>query len=108
MKTEYLKLGYPEAEFGGFSDVDGTVAFYSRVSALLTPDMSVVDFGCGRGAQTEDSSSYRQNLRRFRGRAHRVIGVDVDGVGVNNPTIDEFRLLPPGGMLTLSLRCTWR
>jgi SAM-dependent methyltransferase len=92
---------YPEAEFGGFSDVDGTVAFYSRISALLTPDMSVVDFGCGRGAQAEDTVVYRRNLRTFRGRVRRVIGVDVDGVGINNPTIDEFRLLAPGGVWPL-------
>jgi hypothetical protein len=39
MKRDYRKLGYPEIEFGGFSDVDGAVKFYARVSALLTPDM---------------------------------------------------------------------
>lgn len=98
MKKEYLKRGYPEAKFGGFSDVDGTVAFYSRVSALLTPAMSLVDFGCGRGAQVEDTVVYRRHLRTFRGRVRRVVGVDVDAVGINNPTIDEFRLLAPGGM----------
>jgi len=26
---------YPESRFGGFSDIDGTVTFYSRVNALL-------------------------------------------------------------------------
>ena len=98
MNREYLKRGYPEAEFGGFSDLDGTVAFYARVTALLTPDMSLVDFGCGRGAQAEDTVAYRRNLRTFRGRVRRVIGVDIDRVGMDNPTIDEFRLLAPGGM----------
>jgi SAM-dependent methyltransferase len=98
MKRDYRRRGYPEIEFGGFSDVDGTVTFYARVSALLRPDMSLVDFGCGRGAQAEDPVVYRRNLRIFRGRVRRVIGVDVDGVGIKNPTIDEFRLLAPGGI----------
>lgn len=98
VKRDYRKLGYPEIEFGGFSDVDGTVKFYARISALLTPDMTLVDFGCGRGAHTEDPVAYRRNLENFRGRAGRVIGVDVDGVGLANPTIDEFRLLPPDGI----------
>ena len=98
MIKEHLKRGYPEAEFGGFSDVDGTIGFYTRVSALVTSDMSLVDFGCGRGAQAEDTVLYRRNLRSFRGRVRTVIGVDVDGVGIHNPTIDEFRLLTPDGM----------
>jgi SAM-dependent methyltransferase len=98
MKREHLKRRYPEAEFGGFSDVDGTVAFYARVSALLTADMTLVDFGCGRGASAQDPVVYRRNLLTFRGRVRRVIGVDVDGHGINNPTIDEFRLLAPDGI----------
>ena len=98
MKRDHRKLGYPEIEFGGFSDVDGSVKFYSRVSALLTPDMTMVDFGCGRGASAQDPVVYRRNLRTFRGRVRRVIGVDVDGHGINNPTIDEFRLLPADGI----------
>ena len=60
--------------------------------------MSLVDFGCGRGAQTEDPVAYRRNLQNFRGRVRRVIGVDVDNAGLKNPTIDEFRLLAPGEM----------
>lgn len=38
---------YPEARFGGFSDIDGTMAFYLRVNALLGCDSVVLDFGCG-------------------------------------------------------------
>ena len=71
MKRDHRKLGYPEIEFGGFSDVDGSVIFYSRVTALLTPDMIMVDFGCGRGASSEDAVVYRRNLRSFRGRVRR-------------------------------------
>jgi hypothetical protein len=44
-----LSAHYPESNFGGFSDVDGTVSFYLRVNSLLRPDSNILDFGCGRG-----------------------------------------------------------
>lgn len=84
---------YPEVAFGGFSSVDGTVAFYSRVVALVRENYVVLDFGCGRGAQCGDDVKFRRDLRSLRGRAARVIGVDVDEVGFSNEFIDEFRLL---------------
>ena len=40
---------YPESRFGGFTDVDGTIAFYARVHSQLTPSSVVLDVGCGRG-----------------------------------------------------------
>jgi len=81
---------YPESRFGGYTDIDGTVAFYTRVSALLQPESSVVDFGCGRGAYGQDPVEVRRRLRVLRGRVHRVIGLDVDGAGADNPHLDEF------------------
>ncbi|MEO8660328.1 MAG: methyltransferase domain-containing protein [Bryobacteraceae bacterium] len=98
MKKNPSRRGYPEIEFGGFSDVDGTVRFFSRVSALLTPDAVVVDFGCGRGAQTEDPVAYRRDISNFRGRVRKVVGIDVDRAGAGNSTIDEFRHLLPDGI----------
>jgi SAM-dependent methyltransferase len=87
---------YPESRFGGFSNVDGTVAFYGRVNALLQPDAIVVDAGCGRGAYSEDPVAFRRELRIFKGRAARVIGLDVDDAGELNPYLDEFyRLAGP-------------
>lgn len=87
---------YPEVCFGDFTNIDGTLAFYSRVSALLTPDSVVLDAGCGRGAHLEDRVFFRRELRTLRGRARSVIGIDVDPVASSNPTIDEFRQLVPG------------
>lgn len=86
---------YPESRFGGFTAVDGTVAFYARVNALLVPSAVVVDFGCGRGRAAEDTLPLRRELQRLRGKVARVIGLDVDTVGGQNPGIDEFRLLDP-------------
>jgi len=94
--TSHLVEFYPEAQFGGFSDVDVTVAFYSRINSLLTQSSVVVDFGCGRGGGGEDAVPFRKNLRRFRGRVSRVIGLDVDVAGSDNQFVDEFKLLTPG------------
>lgn len=84
---------YPEHRFGGYTDVDGTVAFYGRIQAIAEPDHVVLDLGCGRAAHQEDPVRFRRELRRLNGRVRRVIGVDVDPVAADNPFIDEFHLL---------------
>lgn len=91
---------YPERRFGGFTHVDGTVAFYTRVNSLLQPTSIVLDLGCGRGAATEDSVSWRRELQTFRGKCARVVGADVDPAAADNPNIDEFHLIE-GGRLPL-------
>jgi SAM-dependent methyltransferase len=88
---------YPEARLGGFTDIDGTVAFYSRVRSLLSSEATVVDVGCGRGVHGNDRVPFRRELRTLRGHASRVIGIDVDGAAACNPLVDEFRLIPPHG-----------
>jgi ubiquinone/menaquinone biosynthesis C-methylase UbiE len=85
---------YPESRFGGFSDVDGTMLFYSRVHALLGPDVTVLDVGCGRGAGLlNDPVPFRRDLRNLRGKCRSIVGIDVDPDAAQNPGIDEFRLL---------------
>lgn len=84
---------YPESRFGGFTDVDGTVAFYTRVQSLVEPSDVVLDFGCGRGAYQEDPVRLRRELRIFQGKAKRVIGLDADPAAEANPFLDEFHLL---------------
>jgi len=90
---KYLERFYPEIRFGGFTDVDGTIAFYIRVNSLITSASIVLDFGCGRGAFMDDSVAIRRELRMLRGKCARVIGLDVDGAGRNNQSLDEFRIL---------------
>lgn len=93
----FLQRFYPESTFGGYSDRDGTVAFYGRIQSMLAPEMTVLDVGCGRGAGlVDDPVRWRRELRRLRGKCKRVIGIDVDPVGVENPGLDEFRLLRGG------------
>lgn len=84
---------YPESRLTGLSSVDGTLAFYNQVNALLEPSNVVLDVGCGRGAYGEDPIPFRRQLRILKGKVARVIGIDVDPAGQGNPFIDEFRLL---------------
>ncbi len=88
-----LERWYPETSFGGFTHVDGTIAFYTRVNGLLRSESVVLDLGCGRGAGAEDPVLWRRELRDLRGDRRRVIGVDLDPEALTNPTIDEFRLM---------------
>ena len=84
---------YPESKFGGFTQVDGTIAFYTRVNALLNPGAAVLDFGCGRGAYGEDPIRFRRELRILKGKAQCVIGLDVNPDAAQNPFIDRFHLI---------------
>jgi SAM-dependent methyltransferase len=84
---------YPESKFGGFTDVDGTVNFYTRVNALINQNNTILEVGCGRGAYSEDKVELRRNLRIFKGKVNKVIGIDVDINASRNPYLDEFRLI---------------
>ncbi len=88
-----LERFYPEARFGGFTDIDGTVVFFTRVNSLLKESMIVLDAGCGRGAFSERSVPTKRNLRTLKGKVAKVIGIDVDSAAAVNPTLDEFRLI---------------
>lgn len=84
---------YPESKFGGFTDIDGTVAFFNRVNSLLQAPFVVLDVGCGRGAYDEDLVPLRRNLRILKGKVAKIIGIDVDQAARDNPFLDEFRLI---------------
>jgi SAM-dependent methyltransferase len=83
---------YPEVNFGGFTDIDGTVAFYNRVNSLIASSFVVLDVGCGRGT-CEDPVPFRSNLRIHKGIVAKVIGIDVDQSAQDNPFLDEFHLI---------------
>jgi SAM-dependent methyltransferase len=90
---DYKNIFYPESKFGGFSNVDGTLAFYHRVNALIDKQTPVIDVGCGRGAYQDDPVSYRKQVRILNGKCLAVIGLDVDPSAEENPYLDEFRLI---------------
>jgi hypothetical protein len=54
----YKSRFFPETRFGGFTYVDGTVNFFTRVNALLEPGSVVLDVGCGRGGYVADPVNY--------------------------------------------------
>ncbi len=89
----YLNQFYPESRFGGFSDRDGTIAFYNRVNALLKKDSIILNIGCGRGSFVEDEVKIRKNLQRFKGKVKKTIGIDIDPEAKVNPDIDCFWLI---------------
>jgi len=91
--TSHRERYYPESKFGGFTSVDGTIAFYSRVNSLLRPEFTCLDVGCGRGEYAEDPVPFRRELRVLKGKAAKVVGIDVDRRAADNPFIDEFHLL---------------
>lgn len=91
--SKYFSRFYPEARFGDFSDVNGTIRFYTRVRALLEPEFSVLDIGCGRGSDADTMTSFERLLRVYKGQARHVLGIDPDPIGETNPTLDEFRLI---------------
>lgn len=84
---------YPESRFGGFTDIDGTIAFYLRVNALLKSSDVLLEVGCGRAAFKEDPVAIRREMRIFKGKVKRVIGIDTDTDAQQNPYLDEFKLL---------------
>lgn len=84
---------YPETKFGGFTRIDGTVAFYTRVQSLIGDNATVIDVGCGRGAAAEDGVPWRRSLCTLKRPGRHVIGIDVDVAGSTNPLLDEFRLI---------------
>lgn len=84
---------YPESQFGGFTDIDGTITFYTRVNALLQPSFVILDIGCGRGAYRDDPIRLRKKLRIFKHKVKKVIGIDVDHTAAENPFIDAFYLI---------------
>jgi SAM-dependent methyltransferase len=86
----YLEYYFPESKYGGFSDVDSTVIFYNRINALIKPSDVILDVGCGRGKFFEDKISYRRQLRNFKGKVKKVIGIDIDPEGKKNPFLDSF------------------
>jgi SAM-dependent methyltransferase len=98
---------YPEVEAGGFSRVDGTISFYTRVNALLADvgsDAVVLDYGAGRGSFLEDPILFRRDLRTLKGRARQVIGIDIDEAVLGNETVDEAHVIKPGEPLPLANR----
>lgn len=93
----------PETAAGGYTRDDEAVEFYTRINALVKPDMVVVDLGAGRGSRYDaGSAEFRKRFCNFQGRVKRVVGLDVDPVVLKHPHLDEAHVIEPGGRLPLA------
>jgi SAM-dependent methyltransferase len=94
---------FPELAVAGFSRFDAAMNFSGFVNALLRPDMTVVDFGAGRGGMlVYTEAPYRTRYQTLRGKAARVIGVDIDPAVNSNLLVDEAIVIEPGGTIPLA------
>jgi len=84
-----LSRHFVEIGAGGFSRLDGSIQFYVRVNALLSPEMTVLDLGAGRGLLAHYHVPAIRALGTLRGKVREVIGVDVDPVVQTNPSLDR-------------------
>lgn len=89
----YDSVFYPESKFGGFSDIDGTLIFYSMVNSLIQSSDIILDIGCGVGISAKDPIHFRRDLQMLRGKCIKIIGIDVDESAKINPLIDEFHII---------------
>jgi SAM-dependent methyltransferase len=84
---------------GGFTATDGTIAFFTRVNAILKPEFTVLDLGAGRaGWFFDDPCEYRRKLRTIRGKVKQYICADIDEAVLSNPTGDRNLVIRSDGV----------
>ena len=87
----------PEFPAGGFTSDDGTLQFYTRVNSLLSAQMTVLDYGAGRGRQFDiPDAGYLEALQKLQGRVAKVIGVDLHQGIHEHPYLDERHVISAG------------
>lgn len=91
---------FPESNVGGFSQQDVGVALFTQIDSILRPSDHVLDFGAGRGEHIVDNEiEYRRRLFNLRGRCAHVEGCDVDDAVLENPFVDQARVIELGSPL---------
>jgi ubiquinone/menaquinone biosynthesis C-methylase UbiE len=89
-------LGWEELFEDRILSLDSAHVFLVTAQALAAKSQLVAEVGCGRGAlvDLDKSGGAWQDLR---GPGRRVIGIDIEDAGTENPVIDEFRLIGDDG-----------
>lgn len=88
-------LGWNEIFDPAKAGWDSIVPFLGVAQMLAAQARTVVDVGCGRGAAADSATD--RVFHDLRGPDRRVIGIDLDPVGEQNPIVDEFRLIDRSG-----------
>lgn len=99
MATDLTYRWHSAKTIDHFSELDGTVRFYSFVHAILRSRQAkaVLDFGAGRGEfWHDDVSVYRRHLRDLRADGAVVTACDVDPVVQTHPCSDHQVTIQPG------------
>lgn len=86
---------YPESRLTGFPRDDYIVTFWSQVNALLRPEMTILDFGAGRGKWANETNDFRRHLLILKGRCRKLVGADLDEAVRENSLLDESVVLLP-------------
>ena len=85
----------PEIGAGGFARDDEAIGFFTRVRALVSPGMTVVDLGAGRGSRYDDAESFHARFCSLHGEVARLVGIDVDRAVLANTHLDEAHVVAP-------------
>jgi SAM-dependent methyltransferase len=93
-------LGWDEVFDSTKSGWDSVVPFLGAAQMLAPEADTIVDVGCGRGSVADDPAS--RFFHDLRGPERRVIGIDLDPVGQENPLVDEFRFIDGTGRWPLA------
>ncbi|MGP0030230.1 MAG: class I SAM-dependent methyltransferase [Acidimicrobiales bacterium] len=76
--------------------LDSAHVFLVSAQALAARSTLVAEVGCGRGALV-DLDQPGGPWQDLRGPGRRVVGIDIEEAGAENPVIDEFRLIGGDG-----------
>ncbi len=76
--------------------LDSGHVFMVTAQALAARSSLIAEVGCGRGARI-DPQRRDQAWEDLRGPGRRVVGIDIDPAGKENPFIDEFRVIGDDG-----------
>ncbi len=89
-------LGWEELFEDRILSLDSAHVFLVTAQALAARAKTIAEVGCGRGAlvDLDKSDGAWQDLR---GPGRKVVGIDVEEIGTENPVIDEFRLIGQDG-----------
>jgi len=76
--------------------LDSAHVFMVSAQAVASRSRLVAEVGCGRGALVDEAQPGGA-WQDLRGEGRTVIGIDVEPTGLDNPVIDEFRLIGADG-----------